>query len=114
MWLGLVKRAEPVSLSFPSRAAAIAAGRKLAHRLFQPGATATQSYDDVPSVVFSHPPAGTCGLTEEDAVAKFGADKVKIYKTRFVNMYHGASGRAGDEGALGIKEHPSTDPHRQP
>jgi glutathione reductase (NADPH) len=76
-------------------AAAIAAGRKLAHRLFEPGATAVQSYDDVPSVVFSLPPAGTCGLTEEDAVAKYGADKVKIYKTRYVNMYHCAGVGSG-------------------
>jgi glutathione reductase (NADPH) len=38
-------------------------------------------------VVFSHPPIGTVGLTEEEARAQHG-DAVKIYSTRFTAMYN--------------------------
>ena len=51
----------------PLTPVAIAAGRRLADRLFgdQPGRRL--NYDNVPTVVFSHPPAGTVGLTEPQA-----------------------------------------------
>ena len=35
-------------------------------------------YDTVPTVVFSHPPIGVCGLTEDQAIAKYGADNIKV------------------------------------
>ncbi len=38
-------------------------------------------------MVFSHPPIGTIGLTETDAIAKFGADNVKVYQSGFTAMY---------------------------
>ncbi len=43
---------------------AIAVGRKLAHRLFDGRPTLKQEFDNIPTVVFSHPPIGTVGLTE--------------------------------------------------
>lgn len=43
---------------------AIAAGRKLAHRLFECKKDSKLDYDNIPTVVFSHPPIGTVGLTE--------------------------------------------------
>lgn len=43
---------------------AIAAGRRLAHRLFNNEVNIRQDYENIPSVVFSHPPLGTVGLTE--------------------------------------------------
>ena len=43
---------------------AIAAGRKLAHRLFEGQADSKLDYTNIPTVVFSHPPIGTVGLTE--------------------------------------------------
>jgi glutathione reductase (NADPH) len=46
------------------------------------------SYDDVPTVIFSHPPIGTVGLTEPEAAERFGADSVKVYQARFTPMYH--------------------------
>ena len=35
-------------------------------------------YDTVPTVVFSHPPIGVCGLTEDQAIAKYGVDNIKV------------------------------------
>lgn len=45
-------------------AVAIAAGRKLAHRLFEGKEDSKMDYSNIPTVVFSHPPIGTVGLTE--------------------------------------------------
>ena len=67
---------------------AIAAGRRLADRLFGGMHERKLSYDNVPTVIFSHPPIGTVGLTEPEAVQRFGADAVKVYQTRFTPMYH--------------------------
>jgi glutathione reductase (NADPH) len=71
---------------------AIAAGRKLADRLFGREPDARLDYDDIPSVVFSHPPVGFVGLSEPDARARFG-DAVKVYETRFTALYHGVTRR---------------------
>jgi glutathione reductase (NADPH) len=71
---------------------AIAAGRKLADRLFGGDSEARLDYDDIPSVVFSHPPIGFVGLSEPEARARFG-DAVKIYETRFTSLYHGVTRR---------------------
>jgi len=71
---------------------AIAAGRKLADRLFGGVADAKLDYANIPTVVFSHPPIGTVGLTEEEARKKFG-EEVKVYQTTFTNMYHAVTKR---------------------
>jgi len=68
---------------------AIAAGRRLSDRLFGGKPNAKLDYTNIPSVVFSHPPIGSVGLTEEEAVAKFGKDNLKIYTAGFTNMYFG-------------------------
>jgi len=39
-------------------------------------------------VVFSHPPIGTIGMTEAEAVDKFGEAEIKTYTSTFVNMYY--------------------------
>jgi glutathione reductase (NADPH) len=67
---------------------AIAAGRRLADRLFGGMSERKLSYDNVPTVIFSHPPLGTVGLTEPEAVQRFGLEAVKVYQTRFTPMYH--------------------------
>ncbi|GKY92967.1 hypothetical protein MPSEU_000265300 [Mayamaea pseudoterrestris] len=67
---------------------AIAAGRRLADRLFGGITEAKASYDLVPTVVFSHPVIGTCGLTEKQAVEKYGRDNLNIYNSTFVNLYY--------------------------
>jgi glutathione reductase (NADPH) len=66
---------------------AIAAGRKLADRLFNNDKEAKLEYSNIPSVVFSHPTVGTIGLTEDEALKKYGKDKLKIYRTTFKSIY---------------------------
>jgi glutathione reductase (NADPH) len=70
---------------------AIAAGRRLSDRLFGPPQfkDAKVSYEYVPTVVFTHPTIGTIGLTEDEAVAKYGQENVKVYKSKFANLYYG-------------------------
>lgn len=65
---------------------AIAAGRRLADRLFGGQADAQLDYDNVPTVVFSHPPIGRVGLTESEARSAFG-DSVRVYTSRFTDTY---------------------------
>ncbi|SJM85548.1 probable Glutathione reductase [Zygosaccharomyces bailii] len=69
---------------------AIAAGRKLSNRLFGPSQFHNDKldYNNVPSVVFSHPEAGSIGLTEKQAIDKYGEKNVKIYKSKFTAMYY--------------------------
>ena len=71
---------------------AIAAGRKLSDRLFGGDAEARLDYRNVPTVIFSHPPIGTVGLTEDAARDQFG-DAVKCYTTRFVDLYYSLARR---------------------
>jgi glutathione reductase (NADPH) len=71
---------------------AIAAGRHLSDRLFGGKPEAKLDYKEVPTVVFSHPPIGTVGLTEDQAIEEYG-DGVKCYTTRFVDMYYALASR---------------------
>jgi len=71
---------------------AIAAGRKLADRLFGGEPEAHLDYTDIPSVVFSHPPIGSVGLPEPAARERFG-DAVRVYNSSFTSLYHGVTRR---------------------
>lgn len=66
---------------------AVKAGRTLSERLFNGQTNAKMDYDTIPTVVFSHPPIGTIGLSEEDAKAKYGEDNIKVYNSSFAAMY---------------------------
>lgn len=66
---------------------AIAAGRRLSERLFNGQDGLYLDYQLVPSVVFTEPPIGTIGLTEEEAYEKYGEDQVKVYTSRFNSMH---------------------------
>ena len=60
---------------------AVRAGRILSERLFNNRPTLKMNYENVATVVFSHPPIGKLGLSENDAVKKFGEENVKIYRS---------------------------------
>jgi glutathione reductase (NADPH) len=66
---------------------AIAAGRRLADRLYGGMQGRHLDYELIPTVIFSHPPIGTVGLTEAQARAKYG-DDVKTYTSGFIPMYY--------------------------
>jgi len=67
---------------------AIAAGRRLADRVFGGYADRRLSYEVIPTVIFSHPPIGTIGLSEAAARERFAAEGVRIYTSEFVPMLH--------------------------
>ncbi len=73
----------------PLTPVAIAAGRRLAARLFNGQSESRVDYDNIPSVVFAHPPIGTVGLTELQAREQH--DNVTVYKTDFTPMRHALS-----------------------
>ena len=66
---------------------AIAAGRRLADRLYGGMADRHLEYRFIPTVVFAHPPIGTVGKTEAEARAEFG-DDVRVYESRFTPMLY--------------------------
>lgn len=66
---------------------AVAAGRRLSERLFNNKPNEHLDYTHIPTVVFSHPPIGTLGLTEHEAKKKFGEEMVKVYQSSFTAMY---------------------------
>ncbi|WP_219952239.1 glutathione-disulfide reductase [Dickeya zeae] len=66
---------------------AVAAGRRLSERLFNNKPDEHLDYSNIPTVVFSHPPIGTVGLTEPQAREQYGDDQVKVYKSAFTAMY---------------------------
>lgn len=69
---------------------AIAAGRRLAERLFNNKTDSKVDYNNIPSVIFSHPPIGTVGLTEKQAREHY-RNKVTVYKSEFTPMRHALS-----------------------
>jgi glutathione reductase (NADPH) len=66
---------------------AIAAGRRLADRLYGGMAARYLDYEMIPTVIFSHPTIGTVGMTENQARAKYG-DAIKVYTSGFTPMYY--------------------------
>ncbi len=66
---------------------AIAAARRLSDRLFNNMPDRKLDYSNIASVVFSHPPIATIGLTEKQARESHG-DSVKVYSTCFTSMSH--------------------------
>jgi glutathione reductase (NADPH) len=71
----------------PLTPVAIAAGRRLGDRLFGGQTERRLDYSQIPTVMFSHPPIATIGLTEDQARETHG-DAVKVYQSRFTPMYY--------------------------
>ncbi len=74
----------------PLTPVAVAAGRRLADRLFGGQPERHLPYENIPSVVFSHPPLGSCGLSEHAARERHGA-AVRVYRAEFVPLYNGVT-----------------------
>ena len=72
----------------PLTPVAVAAGRRTADRIFGGMAGRHLDYANIPTVIFSHPPIGTCGISEARARERFGSG-VKIYTSEFVPLYNG-------------------------
>lgn len=66
---------------------AIAAGRRLADRLYGGMTDRHLDYLSIPTVIFAHPPIGTVGMTEAEARAEFG-DDVNVYESMFTPMLY--------------------------
>ncbi|EGV30042.1 glutathione-disulfide reductase [Thiorhodococcus drewsii AZ1] len=69
----------------PLTPVAVAAGRRLAERLFKDKPDLKLDYENIPTVVFAHPPLGKVGLTEPEARERYG-DTLTIYETSFTPM----------------------------
>jgi len=64
---------------------AIKSGELLAKRLFA-GKTMKMDYTNVPTTVFTPIEYGCCGLSEEEAIEKHGADNIEVYHTGFTPL----------------------------
>jgi len=69
---------------------AIAAGRRLAERLFNGSTDSKVDYENIPTVVFSHPPIGTVGMTEAEARMEY-RNNITVYMSDFTPMRHSLS-----------------------
>lgn len=68
---------------------AIAAARRLADRLFGEQPQRHLDYRNIPTVIFSHPPIATVGLPEAEARKEYGDDAVRVYTSRFNDLFYG-------------------------
>ena len=75
---------------------AIKEGAALAATQFNDTPT-TVNYDHIPTAIFSQPPIGTVGLSEEDAREKYG-DDLKVFRSEYKSMKFTLAGR--DERSL--------------
>ena len=64
---------------------AIAAGRRLSDRLWGGMTDRRLDYENIATVIFTHPPTGTVGMTEAEARAEHG-DAVRVYTSGFTPM----------------------------
>lgn len=70
---------------------AIAAGRRLSERIFNGKSEEFLDYENVPTVIFTHPTMATIGLTEAAAIERHGKEQIKVYRSRFTPMYFALS-----------------------
>ncbi|MCF4965889.1 glutathione-disulfide reductase [Nostoc sp. CMAA1605] len=71
---------------------AINEGRALADTVFG-GKSRVMSYENIPTAIFTSPEAATVGLTEAEAIEKYGSDRIKVYRSRFRPMYYTLAGK---------------------
>ncbi|MBT9313647.1 glutathione-disulfide reductase [Leptothoe kymatousa] len=66
---------------------AISEGRAFADTLYG-GQRRVMNYDNVPSAVFTTPEVATVGITEAEAIEKYGEVAIRVYRSRFRPMYY--------------------------
>ena len=64
------------------------AGMILAERIFNGRADLKIDYSTIAQIIFTNPPIGTCGLTAQEAITKFGSSKVKVFTKSFTNHFY--------------------------
>ena len=67
---------------------AITAGRALAKRVFGGEKNAYLDYKNIPTIIFSHPPAGSIGMSEEEAINKYGKENIIIHQSQFTSLFY--------------------------
>lgn len=45
-------------------------------------------YKNIATVIFSHPPIGSIGYSEEEAVKEYGEQRIMVHKSGFINMFY--------------------------
>lgn len=77
-----------VTDNFTLTPVAIRAGRMLAERLFNNKPNLKMLYKNIATVIFSHPPIGSIGMTEAEAIKEHGETNIVIHKSQFINMFY--------------------------
>ncbi|MGT2934906.1 glutathione-disulfide reductase [Streptococcus castoreus] len=80
-----------VNGKLPLTPVAVAAGRCLSERLFNGKTDSKLDYQNVATVIFSHPVIGSIGLSEEEAIKRYGQKAVKTYQSRFTSLFAGVT-----------------------
>lgn len=78
---------------------ALMEGMAMAKTMFD--SPAKPDHENVPSAVFSQPPIGSCGLTEEQAAQKYGS--VDVFISKFKPMKHTMPTGRGEEEKIMMK-----------
>ena len=60
----------------------------LVERIFNNRPTLKMNYENIATVIFSHPPIGTVGHSEESAIRAFGQENVHVFRSEFTNMFY--------------------------
>jgi len=63
------------------------AGRTLVERLFNNKPNLKMNYENISTVVFSHPPIGVVGYNEKNAKKEYGEDNIVAYTSSFYNSF---------------------------
>ncbi|MEM8641618.1 MAG: glutathione-disulfide reductase [Cyanobacteria bacterium P01_G01_bin.54] len=71
---------------------AINEGRAFADTMFG-GKSRVMAYDNIATAIFTTPEAATVGLTEDEAIAQYGEDRIQTYRSRFRSMYYVLPGK---------------------
>lgn len=87
---------------------AINEGRAFADTMFG-GKSRVMSYENIATAIFTTPEAATVGLTEDEAIAQYGADRIKTYRARFRSMYYVLPGKDDEKTLMKLVVDQETD-----